>query len=152
MKRKEVLSKESADGKRPLLIEFARYCNYQEGLAGMHESSIFTPHAEKQMQKRGILPVEMSFLEKYAERRRASGDAFHYLITKRGVQRAVADGRISPQLADKLVNSVYVVEMVPSIRTAYKQDGGFSAIRKVHKGKLKRRRQEAIPTIFFRVA
>lgn len=109
----------------------------------MNKNCSFTPHAEQQMQKRGMVPVEMNFLEKYAERRRAPGNAFHYLITKRAVQRAVADGRISPQLADKLANCVYVVEMVPSIRTAYKQDGGFNAIRKVRKGKLKRRRHKA---------
>ena len=110
-----------------------------------------TEHAKRQMQKRGILSVEISFLEEYAERQRAPGNAFQYLITKRGVQQAVTDGRISPQLADKLVNCVYVVEMIPSIRTAYKQDGGFNAIRKVHKGKLERRRQEANSTIFFKV-
>ena len=108
----------------------------------MNKDCVFTPHAEQQMQKRGMVPVEMSFLEKYAERRRAPGNAFHYLITNRAVQRAISDDCISPQLADKLINCVYVVEMIPSVRTAYKQEGGFSGIRKVHKGRLKRKRQK----------
>ena len=105
----------------------------------MDKNSTFTPHAKRQMQKRGILPVDISFLEKYAECRRASGNAFCYLITRKAVEQAVTDGRISPQLADKLLNCVYVVEMVPFVKTAYKQEGGFNSIRRVHRGKINRK-------------
>ncbi|MXY45770.1 MAG: hypothetical protein F4Y44_02070 [Chloroflexi bacterium] len=108
----------------------------------MENNCTFTIHAKRQMQKRGILPVEISFLEKYAERRRAPGNAFQYLITKRGAQQAVTDGRISPQLADKLVNCVYVVEKTLSVRTAYKQEGGFNGIRRIYKGKISRNIQK----------
>ena len=97
----------------------------------------FTPHAKQQIQRRGILPVPKEFLQRYAIRCRAPHDARYYLITKRSVERAILDGRISPQESGRILNCVYVVSE-SEIKTVYKQKDGLNGIRKMQRGKRKR--------------